>query len=224
MRIYGQLRDTSVGRALLSDIIPPEVPFGEINQTMNKKQIAKLIDKCFRLSDAKTTAIMADHLMITGFHYSTLAGISICLDDMVIPESKTHLLKDADVQVKEIQAQYDEGLITDGERYNKVVDIWAQTGDKVAKQMQAEIEKQEFNVAGKKVRDDSFNSIFVMADSGARGSAAQLRQLAGMRGLMAKPSGKLLKLRSRRTSGKGFRFSSILFQPMEPERVWLTRL
>ena len=193
VRIHGQLRDTSVGRALLSDIIPSQVPFEEINQTMNKKQIARLIDRCFRLSDAKTTAIMADHLMITGFHYSTLAGISICLDDMVIPESKIKLLKDADTQVMEIQVQYDEGLITDGERYNKVVDIWAQTGDKVAKQMQAGIEKQEFNVLGKKVKDDSFNSIFIMADSGARGSAAQLRQLAGMRGLMAKPSGEIIE-------------------------------
>ena len=193
VRIRGQLRKTSVGRALLSDVIPKEVPFEEINQTMNKKQIARLIDKCFRLSDAKTTAIMADHLMATGFHYSTLAGISICLDDMVIPESKTKLLLDADVQVKEIQTQYDEGLITDGERYNKVVDIWAQTGDKVARQMQIEIEKQEFNVSGKKIMENSFNSIFVMADSGARGSAAQLRQLAGMRGLMAKPSGEIIE-------------------------------
>ena len=160
---------------------------------MNKKQIARLIDKCFRLSGAKTTAIMADHLMTTGFHYSTLAGISICLDDMVIPEAKAKLLADADIQVKEIQAQYDEGLITDGERYNKVVDIWAQAGDKVAKEMQSGIEKQEFDVSGEKVKKDSFNSIFIMADSGARGSAAQLRQLAGMRGLMAKPSGEIIE-------------------------------
>ena len=193
VRIHGKLRETSVGRALLSDILPKEVPFEEINQTMNKKQIAKLIDRCFRLCGPKTTAIVADHLMATGFHYSTLAGISICLDDMAIPKSKSELLKSADNQVKEIQSQYDEGLITDGERYNKVVDIWAQTGDRVAKEMQAGIEKREFEVSGKKVQDDSFNSIFIMADSGARGSAAQLRQLAGMRGLMAKPSGEIIE-------------------------------
>ncbi len=193
VRINGVLRETSVGRSLLSDIIPREVPFEEMNQTMTKKQIAKLIDKCFRLAGAKATAIMADRLMTMGFHYSTRAGISICLDDMVIPETKNQLLNDADAQVKEIQAQYDEGLITDGERYNKVVDIWAQTGDKVAKQMQGKIEKQDFEVNGETVTDDSFNSIFIMADSGARGSAAQLRQLAGMRGLMAKPNGEIIE-------------------------------
>jgi DNA-directed RNA polymerase subunit beta' len=193
VRIHGKVRETSVGRALLSDIIPKEVPFAEVNQTMTKKQIAKLIDKCFRTAGAKATAIMADRLMTTGFHYSTKAGISICLDDMIIPESKGQLLEDADTQVKEIQSQYDEGLITDGERYNKVVDIWAQTGDKVAKQMQGRIEKQTFEVKGEKVEDDSFNSIFIMADSGARGSAAQLRQLAGMRGLMAKPNGEIIE-------------------------------
>ena len=193
VRIHGEVRETSVGRALLSDIIPKEVPFAEVNQTMTKKQIAKLIDKCFRTAGAKATAIMADRLMTTGFHYSTRAGISICLDDMVIPETKDQLLTDADNQVKEIQSQYDEGLITDGERYNKVVDIWAQTGDKVAKQMQARIEKQDFEVNGEKITDDSFNSIFIMADSGARGSAAQLRQLAGMRGLMAKPNGEIIE-------------------------------
>ncbi len=193
VRLRGQVRETSVGRALLSDVIPKEVPFDELNQTMTKKQIAKLIDKCFRLAGAKATAIMADRLMTTGFHYSTRAGISICLDDMIIPDSKGQLLADADNLVKEIQSQYDEGLITDGERYNKVVDIWAQTGDKVAKQMQGRIEKQTFDVNGEQVEDDSFNSIFIMADSGARGSAAQLRQLAGMRGLMAKPNGEIIE-------------------------------
>lgn len=193
VRIHGKLRETSVGRSLLSDIVPKEVPFSEVNQTMTKKQIAKLIDRCFRLAGAKATAIMADRLMTTGFHYSTKAGISICLDDMVIPENKNAMLGEAEAQVREIQAQYDEGLITDGERYNKVVDIWAQTGDKVAKQMQAGIEKQEFSVKEGNVTGDSFNSIFIMADSGARGSAAQLRQLAGMRGLMAKPSGEIIE-------------------------------
>ncbi|MCJ8276952.1 MAG: DNA-directed RNA polymerase subunit beta' [Bdellovibrionales bacterium] len=193
VRIRGELRETSVGRALLSDIIPKEVPFELVNVTMTKKHIAKLIDTAFRLAGAKATAVMADKMMTTGFQNSTRAGISICLDDMVIPATKNQLLTDADNQVKEIQSQYDEGLITDGERYNKVVDIWAQTGDKVAKQMQAGIEKQEFEVGGEKITDDSFNSIFIMADSGARGSAAQLRQLAGMRGLMAKPSGDIIE-------------------------------
>jgi DNA-directed RNA polymerase subunit beta' len=193
VRIHGKVRETSVGRALLSDIVPKQVPFEEVNQTMTKKAIAHLIDRSFRLSGAKATAIMADRLMTTGFHYSTRAGISICLDDMIIPDNKNQLLAEADAQVKEIQAQYDEGLITDGERYNKVVDIWAQAGDKVAKQMQTRIEKQEFDVKGEKVTDDSFNSIFIMADSGARGSAAQLRQLAGMRGLMAKPNGEIIE-------------------------------
>ena len=193
VRLRGELRETSVGRALLSDVIPKEVPFELINVTMTKKHIATLIDTSFRLAGAKATAIMADQLKTTGFQNSTRAGISICLDDMVIPENKNEMLQEADTQVKEIQAQYDEGLITDGERYNKVVDIWAQTGDKVAKQMQAGIEKQEFEVNGEKIVEDSFNSIFIMADSGARGSAAQLRQLAGMRGLMAKPSGEIIE-------------------------------
>ncbi|MFN7610933.1 MAG: DNA-directed RNA polymerase subunit beta', partial [bacterium] len=193
VRINGKVRETTVGRAILSSIVPKEVPFEEINQVMSKKTIAHLMDKTFRLAGAKSTCILADKIMEMGFKFSTRAGISICIDDMVIPETKTKLLGDAEKQVSEIHQQYEEGLITDGERYNKVVDIWAQTADRVAKDMIVQIEKQKFMVDGKEVQGPSFNSIFVMADSGARGSAAQIRQLGGMRGLMAKPSGEIIE-------------------------------
>ncbi|MES2966101.1 MAG: DNA-directed RNA polymerase subunit beta' [Bdellovibrionota bacterium] len=193
VRIKDKTEQTTVGRAILSDIVPDGVPFSAVNQNMNKKQLAVLIDTTFRLAGGKATAILADRIMEYGFKYSTAAGISICIDDMVIPASKVTLLADAEKMVSEIQQQYDEGLITDGERYNKVVDIWAQTGDRVAKELMQEIEKAEFTVDGKKVVAPSFNPIFVMADSGARGSAAQIRQLAGMRGLLAKPSGEIIE-------------------------------
>jgi DNA-directed RNA polymerase subunit beta' len=193
VRIKGKLEETSIGRAILSDIVPQGVPFSAVNQVMTKKQLALLIDTTFRLAGGKATAILADRIMEYGFKYSTTAGISICIDDMVIPKGKQRLLSDAEGQVSEIQQQYDEGLITDGERYNKVVDIWAQTGDKVAKEMMSELEKDEFEVNGEKVKAASFNPIFIMADSGARGSAAQIRQLAGMRGLLAKPSGEIIE-------------------------------
>ncbi len=194
VRIHGKLRETSIGRAILSDSVPREVPFEEINVVMNKKQIAALIDKTFRLAGAKATCILADKIMELGFKYSTQAGMSIAIDDMIIPTSKKTLIADAEKQVQEIQQQYDEGLITDGERYNKVVDIWAQTSDRVAKEMMAKIEKQKFvDEKGKESEIPSFNPIFIMADSGARGSATQIRQLGGMRGLMAKPSGEIIE-------------------------------
>lgn len=193
VRINGKLQETSVGRAILSGLVPKEVPFNDINIVMNKKSIAGLIDKTFRLSGAKATCILADKIMEAGFKYSTLAGLSICVDDMLIPASKKDMIKDAERQVQEIQQQYDEGLITDGERYNKVVDIWAQTSDKVAKEMMGQIEKQKFIIDGKEVMGPSFNPIYIMADSGARGSFNQLRQLGGMRGLMAKPSGEIIE-------------------------------
>lgn len=193
VRINGKLQETSVGRAILSDSVPREVPFHEVNTVMNKKAIAALIDKTFRAAGAKSTAILADKIMELGFKYSTLAGMSICIDDMIIPASKANLLGDAEKQVQEIQQQYDEGLITDGERYNKVVDIWAQTADKVAKEMMNQIEKQKFIIDGKETVGPSFNPIYIMADSGARGSANQIRQLGGMRGLMAKPSGEIIE-------------------------------
>lgn len=192
-RIQGKMHDTSVGRAILSDIVPIEVPMESVNRVMNKKALADLIDKSFRRAGAKSTVILADKLMSLGFRFSTMAGISICLDDLYIPEAKERLLKESEKAVQEIRQQYDEGLITDGERYNKVVDIWAQCGDKVAKEMMAQLEKQTFVVDNKQVESASFNPIFIMADSGARGSAAQIRQLAGMRGLMAKPSGEIIE-------------------------------
>ncbi len=193
VRIAGRLEDTSIGRAILGSILPGDVPFSTVNKVMNKKQIANFIDTVFRISGAKATCILADRLMQKGFEFSTQAGVSICIDDMIIPAEKVELLDAAEKQVKEIQQQYDEGLITDGERYNKVVDIWAQTGDKVAKEMMNQIEREKIIVDGKEVESASFNPIFIMADSGARGSAAQIRQLAGMRGLMAKPSGEIIE-------------------------------
>ncbi|MDZ4661801.1 MAG: DNA-directed RNA polymerase subunit beta' [Pseudomonadota bacterium] len=193
VRIHGKLTETTVGRALLSDITPKEVPFQVINRTMGRKQLAELIDTVFRLCGGKASVIFADKLMQTGFQFSTRAGISICIDDMIIPDAKSKMIKETEKQVEEIQQQYDEGLITDGERYNKVVDIWAQTSDRVAKEMMANLETQMITVDGKPTKIDSFNPIFIMADSGARGSAAQIRQLAGMRGLMAKPSGEIIE-------------------------------
>ncbi len=193
VRINGERFETSVGRAILSDIVPEEVPFASVNKVMTKKEIASLIDKCFRVAGAKATVLLADKIMQLGFQFSTKAGISICIDDMLIPDNKQKMIEDTEKQITEIRRQYDEGLITFGERYNKVVDVWAQTGDRVAKEMMKNIEKETFTVDGKSVEEASFNSIFVMADSGARGSAAQIRQLAGMRGLMAKPSGEIIE-------------------------------
>ena len=193
-RIKNKRVETSVGRALLSDIIPHEVPLKCYNKTMNKQALAELIDRTFRLCGGKKTVLLADGLKNYGYRYSTLAGISIGLDDLVIPRSKEKLLQTARKEVDEIRSQYDEGLITDSERYNKVVDIWTQCGDKVASEMMSNLEKQVFTLQnGSKVESESFNSIFIMADSGARGSAAQIRQLAGMRGLMAKPSQEIIE-------------------------------
>ena len=193
VKVKGKLEETSVGRAILSDAVPKEVPFTTINTVMSKKSIAALIDMTFRHAGAKATCILADQIMQLGFKYSTVAGLSISLDDMIIPASKAAMIAEAEKQVEEIQQQYDEGLITNGERYNKVVDIWAQTSDKVAKEMMSQIEKQKFVVDGKEIIGPSFNPIYIMADSGARGSFNQLRQLGGMRGLMAKPSGEIIE-------------------------------
>jgi len=193
VKVKGKIEITSVGRAILSDAVPKEVPFSDVNTVMSKKSIAALIDKTFRVAGAKATCILADQIMQMGFKYSTVAGLSICVDDMIIPAAKATMIADAEKQVQEIQTQYDEGLITDGERYNKVVDIWAQTSDKVAKEMMGQIEKQKFIVDGKEIVGPSFNPIFIMADSGARGSSNQIRQLGGMRGLMAKPSGEIIE-------------------------------
>ena len=193
VRINGKLYETSIGRSIISDILPPEVPFDAVNKVLSKKEIANLIDKSFRLAGGKATCILADKIMQLGFKHSTKAGISICLDDMTIPKTKNSMILETEEKVNEFNRQYDEGLITAGERYNKVVDLWAQTADRIAKEMMAGIERQVFVVNGKEIVSDSFNSIFIMADSGARGSAAQIRQLAGMRGLMAKPSGEIIE-------------------------------
>ncbi len=193
VRVNGKLEETCVGRVILRNQVPDAVPFKEINKVMSKKAMAKLVDVTFRLAGAKATALLADKLMQKGFEYATKAGISISVDDLVVPQNKADLIAKAEDRVKEIRSQYDEGLITNGERYNKVVDVWAQTADHVAGEMMSHLETQEFEVGDKKQESASFNPIFVMADSGARGSAAQIRQLAGMRGLMAKPSGEIIE-------------------------------
>ncbi|HEX8757367.1 MAG TPA: DNA-directed RNA polymerase subunit beta', partial [Steroidobacteraceae bacterium] len=186
--------DTTVGRALLSEILPKGLSFDLINQDMTKKTISATINACYRALGLKETVIFADQLMYTGFHYATRAGVSFGIDDIVIPEQKTKIVASADREVKEIQDQYASGLVTNGERYNKVVDIWSRANDQVAKAMMEKLGSEEAQDAkGQQVRQKSFNSIFMMADSGARGSAAQIRQLAGMRGLMAKPDGSIIE-------------------------------
>ncbi len=186
--------DTTVGRSLLSEILPRGLSFDAINQDMTKKTISATINACYRTVGLKETVVFADQLMYTGFHYATRAGVSIGVDDMVVPQSKSKILGTAEKEVKEIQEQYASGLVTNGERYNKVVDIWSRTNDQVAKAMMEKLGTDEVtDTKGNKVRQKSFNSIFMMADSGARGSAAQIRQLAGMRGLMAKPDGSIIE-------------------------------
>ena len=186
--------DTTAGRALLSEILPKGLSFDAINQDMTKKIISGTINACYRTVGLKETVVFADQLMYTGFQYATRSGVSIGVDDMVVPQQKIKILATAEKEVKEIQEQYSSGLVTNGERYNKVVDIWSRTNDQVAKAMMEKLGTDEVNDSkGNKVRQKSFNSIFMMADSGARGSAAQIRQLAGMRGLMAKPDGSIIE-------------------------------
>jgi DNA-directed RNA polymerase subunit beta' len=186
--------DTTVGRALLFEILPRGLPFDLINQDMTKKAISATINACYRALGLKETVVFADQLMYTGFHYATRAGVSFGIDDIVIPEQKTRIVTSADNEVKEIQDQYASGLVTNGERYNKVVDIWSRANDQVAKAMMEKLGSEEATDSkGVRQKQKSFNSIFMMADSGARGSAAQIRQLAGMRGLMAKPDGSIIE-------------------------------
>ena len=185
---------TTAGRALLSEILPKGLPFKVIDKPLKKKEISKLIDESFRRCGLKDTVIFADKLMQAGFTLATRGGISICVDDMWVPPQKHEIIEAAEREVKEIEKQYTSGLVTVGERYNKVVDIWGRAGDQVAKAMMDQLQHQKVkDVNGKEVMQDSFNSIFMMADSGARGSAAQIRQLAGMRGLMAKPDGSIIE-------------------------------
>ena len=186
--------ETTVGRALFSKILPKGLPFDLVNKSMDKKSISSAIDTCYRVLGLKATVIFADQLMYMGYEYATKSGVSFCLDDMIIPESKSKILSEAESEVKEIEMQYQSGLVTRGERYNKVVDIWSKTNDQVAKAMMNKLGKDlKNNSDGKEIEQPSFNSIFMMADSGARGSAAQIRQLAGMRGLMAKPDGSIIE-------------------------------
>ena len=186
--------DTTIGSAILWDIIPTGLPYELVNTTLNKKAISRLVNECYRKLGLKDTVIFADQLMYTGFRYATRAGVSVCSNDMVVPAEKEALLAAAEREVKEIEDQYASGLVTNGERYNKVIDIWSHTNDQVAKAMMAQLGTEKVvDRDGNEVEEPSFNSIFMMADSGARGSAAQIRQLAGMRGLMAKPDGSIIE-------------------------------
>ena len=188
------LVETTVGRALLSEILPKGLPFSLMNKALKKKEISRLINASFRKCGLKETVVFADKLLQNGFRLATRAGISIAIEDMLVPQEKTHIIERAEKEVKEIEQQYVSGLVTAGERYNKVVDIWGKAGDEVSKVMMAQLAKQQTQDRhGKEVEQESFNSIYMMADSGARGSAAQIRQLAGMRGLMAKPDGSIIE-------------------------------
>ena len=186
--------ETTVGRALLSEILPKGLPFSNLNKALKKKEISKLINASFRKCGLKETVVFADKLLQNGFRLATKAGISIAVDDMLVPPQKPAIIARAEKEVKEIEQQYVSGLVTAGERYNKVVDIWGKAGDEVSKVMMAQLAKEKtIDRHGKEVDQESFNSIYMMADSGARGSAAQIRQLAGMRGLMAKPDGSIIE-------------------------------
>ena len=188
------LVETTVGRALLSEILPKGLPFSNMNKALKKKEISKLINASFRRCGLKATVVFADKLLQNGFRLSTHAGISIAIGDMLVPPQKAEIIGRAEAEVKEIEQQYVSGLVTAGERYNKVVDIWGKAGDDVSKVMMQQLAKEKvIDRHGNEVEQESFNAIYMMADSGARGSAAQIRQLAGMRGLMAKPDGSIIE-------------------------------
>ena len=189
-----RLLDTTIGRAILSQILPAGMPFEMINRALDKKVISRLINDCYRKVGLKATVVFADQLMYTGYQYASRSGASICVDDIVTPDEKTAIIARAEGEVKEIAEQYISGLVTDGERYNKVVDIWSHANDQVAAAMMQKLGHETvIDRSGASVTQPSFNSIYIMADSGARGSAAQIRQLAGMRGLMAKPDGSIIE-------------------------------
>ncbi|MBY6019838.1 DNA-directed RNA polymerase subunit beta' [Ferrimonas balearica] len=186
--------DTTIGRAILSMILPKGLPFALINQDMGKKPISAVLNSCYRILGLKSTVIFADQLMYTGFHFATVSGTSVGINDMVIPDAKKEIVASAEEEVAEISEQFQAGLVTAGERYNKVIDIWASANEKVSKAMMENLKTDTvINRDGAEEEQKSFNSIFMMADSGARGSAAQIRQLAGMRGLMAKPDGSIIE-------------------------------
>ena len=185
---------TTVGRALLSAILPKGMPYEFINRNMNKRAISEVIDASYRSQELKDTVIFCDSLMYTGFHYSMISGTSFGVDDMIIPTEKTEILEESEQMVTEIEQQYVRGLLTNDERRNKVVDRWSQANDEIAARMMDRLEHEEvLDRSGKKVAQKSFNSIYMMSDSGARGSKAQIRQLAGMRGLMTKPDSTIIE-------------------------------
>jgi len=189
-----KLYDTVLGRAIIFEIVPDGLPFALVDRVMTKKAISRLINTCYRQLGLKTTVVFADQVMYLGFRFATRAGVSIGMNDMTVPEEKARILANAEKEVKEIETQYASGLVTNGERYNKVVDIWSHTNEQVAKAMMGKLGKEKvLGKDGVEREQESFNSIFMMADSGARGSAAQIRQLAGMRGLMAKPDGSIIE-------------------------------
>ncbi|TCS37342.1 DNA-directed RNA polymerase subunit beta' [Paucimonas lemoignei] len=186
--------ETTVGRAILSEILPKGLPFTVLNKALKKKEISKLINTSFRKCGLRATVVFADQLLQSGFRLATRAGISICVDDMLVPPQKTTIISQAEHEVKQIEQQYASGLVTAGERYNKVVDIWGKAGDEVGKAMMDQLKVEPVTKRdGTQATQESFNAIYMMADSGARGSAAQIRQLAGMRGLMAKPDGSIIE-------------------------------
>ncbi|MDO6447584.1 DNA-directed RNA polymerase subunit beta' [Colwellia sp. 1_MG-2023] len=191
---HTNLRDTTVGRAILWQVCPKGMPYELIDQPLGKKPISKLINHAYRNLGLKDTVIFADHIMYTGFHYAMIAGASVGIDDMVIPDAKYTIIDESEEEVSEIQSQFEQGLVTQGEKYNKVIDIWSSANEKISKAMMDNLSKESIlNRDGEMEEQDSFNSIYMMADSGARGSAAQIRQLAGMRGLMAKPDGSIIE-------------------------------
>ncbi|WP_076919438.1 DNA-directed RNA polymerase subunit beta' [Pseudoalteromonas sp. SK18] len=186
--------DTTVGRAILSLILPKGMPYESINQALGKKQISGLINECYRRLGLKDTVMFADQIMYTGFHYAMKSGVSIGIDDLVIPPVKASIIESAEAEVTEINQQFQSGLVTAGEKYNKVIDIWSRVNENLSREMMANLSKDTvINAQGEEVEQPSFNSVFMMADSGARGSAAQIRQLAGMRGLMARPDGSIIE-------------------------------
>lgn len=188
------LKETTVGRVILWSILPAGLPFSMVDQAMTKKAVSNLLNECYRRLGLKETVVFADQLMYMGFRYATLSGVSIGIDDLIVPKIKGKIIEQAENEVQDIERQYATGLVTHGERYNKVIDIWSHTNDQVAKAMMAEISKEQVtDYKNNVVEQDSFNSIYMMSDSGARGSAAQIRQLAGMRGLMAKPDGTIIE-------------------------------
>ncbi|XBC44686.1 MAG: DNA-directed RNA polymerase subunit beta' [Buchnera aphidicola (Schlechtendalia chinensis)] len=189
-----KITNTTIGRAILWMIVPKGLPYSIVNQILGKKSISTMLNVCYRILGLKQTVKFADQIMYTGFAYAARSGASVGIDDMVIPEKKANIITEAEIEVAEIQDQFQSGLVTSGERYNKVIDIWAAANERVSKAMMKNL-STEFIIDknGKKIQQTSFNSIFMMADSGARGSAAQIRQLAGMRGLMAKPDGSIIE-------------------------------